>query len=402
MLKTIWFVVALFWGIGAFGQGSLVLTEAVGALAHELKTDDIAPVWMQAEDEWVVGFARDNKLDRRQELGYWQLYGEVNDFMLSTSRRGFAGIGRRSSGRDYRFFSGYLCWAPKKPFRRLAYIHNHHEIKVIEAKDLEHPDTLMTLEFQVNNLYLDWSAADQLAFVSELSGDGDIYVANVPQAPIPGRIKGKDLGRYIKRLTKSSIHDGQPAWSPDGKRLAYTAKPGELTQDIYIVDDVGAALTAGGIESGRRLTSFPSAEANPSWSPDGSMLAFYRIEGGEKESVELWVVKMDGSGGKKIGEKIKRPLWGKPSWLHQAETGRGPQLIYVVLETGGSRMLITDVESGESRQVLIDARVISDVTAAAGKQPYIAFSAQDADRRKRIFVKKLLLTGVEGAGGDDW
>lgn len=314
--------------------------------------------------------------------------------MFSTQRQGYAGpFKSRSAANDYRFFSGYLCLSPIKPYRRLAYIHNHREIRVLSAVDLEKPDTLVTFDFQVNNLYLDWSVRDQLAFVSELTGQGDIYVADIPQR-VAGKIRGEELKNHIRRLTKNAAHDGQPAWSPDGKRLAYEVKPEEINQDIYVIDDVEAALTAGGVEKGRRLTQFPSAEANPTWSPDGQMLAFYRIEGGVDERVDLWVINADGTGAKEIARSVKRPTRNGPSWLYQAEAGHGRQVVYVVMATEGSKMFIGDVESGESREVAIEARVISDVVACPGSDPYIAFSAQDTAGRKRIYVTKIKLPGL--------
>lgn len=386
------FLITGVWGV----RGEMVQTESVKLLAHEAKADDIEPVWMNpAEGAWIIGFARDSKTDRTQELGYWEFYGSLGAIMFSTHRQGYAGPRRsRSSANDYRFFSGYLCLSPIKPYRRLAYIHNHREIKVLGAGDLEKPDTLVTFEFQVNNLYLDWSAKDQLAFVSELTGQGDIYVADIPQRAV-GKIGAAELKNHIRRLTRSAAHDGQPAWSPEGNRLAYEAKPEEINQDIYVIDDVEAALAVGGVEKGRRLTQFPSAEANPTWSPDGQMLAFYRIEGGEDERVDLWVVNADGTGAKEIARNVKRPSRNGPSWLFQAEVGHGRQVIYVIMATEGSKMFISDVESGESREVAIEARVISDVVASPGSDPYITFSAQDTAGRKRIYVKKLVLSGLE-------
>src|SRR5262249_58710731 len=56
-----------------------------------------------------------------------------------------------------------------------------------------------------------------------------------------------------------------PAWSPDGRWIAYSSdKAG--TQDIYALE------VASGRE--RRLTSLPGAEVGAAWSPDGNILPF--------------------------------------------------------------------------------------------------------------------------------
>ncbi len=73
------------------------------------------------------------------------------------------------------------------------------------------------------------------------------------------------------RLTNGK-HDGQPRWSPDGKRLAFI-RGGEK-------DDAGkpkppqiAILSLAGGEA-RIVTDLPKGAANPVWSPDSKRIAF--------------------------------------------------------------------------------------------------------------------------------
>ena len=73
------------------------------------------------------------------------------------------------------------------------------------------------------------------------------------------------------RLTNGK-HDGQPRWSPDGKRLAFV-RGGEK-------DDAGkpkpaqiAILSLAGGEA-RIITDLPKGAANPVWSPDNKRIAF--------------------------------------------------------------------------------------------------------------------------------
>jgi dipeptidyl aminopeptidase/acylaminoacyl peptidase len=73
------------------------------------------------------------------------------------------------------------------------------------------------------------------------------------------------------RLTNGK-HDGQPRWSPDGRRLAFV-RAGEK-------DDAGkprppqiALLSLAGGEA-RIITDLPKGAANPVWSPDGRRVAF--------------------------------------------------------------------------------------------------------------------------------
>ncbi len=74
----------------------------------------------------------------------------------------------------------------------------------------------------------------------------------------------------ITRLTAGPWDDRDPAWSPDGKTLAFASNRSG-SWDLYLLD----------LESGKvtRLTSSLSFEANPSWSPDGAYVAYESYSG---------------------------------------------------------------------------------------------------------------------------
>jgi len=56
-----------------------------------------------------------------------------------------------------------------------------------------------------------------------------------------------------------------PAWSPDGRRIAFSALKGGFT-DLFMVDAKSGEL--------RQLTADPYSDLQPSWSPDGTTIAF--------------------------------------------------------------------------------------------------------------------------------
>jgi dipeptidyl aminopeptidase/acylaminoacyl peptidase len=71
-----------------------------------------------------------------------------------------------------------------------------------------------------------------------------------------------------RRLTSSKGGESAAAWSPDGRKVAFSAKreDDEVAQ-VYVID------VAGGGEA-RRITSSPLAARAPVWSPDGRSIAF--------------------------------------------------------------------------------------------------------------------------------
>ena len=64
------------------------------------------------------------------------------------------------------------------------------------------------------------------------------------------------------------IDASQPAWSPDGGRLAFGAGRTAEPADIWVVNVNGTGL--------RQLTADPEADQQPTWSPDGAWIAWSR------------------------------------------------------------------------------------------------------------------------------
>lgn len=69
----------------------------------------------------------------------------------------------------------------------------------------------------------------------------------------------------MKRVTAGHDDHEHPAFSPDGRWLAFTAGPYGAT-DLYLVDRRGRFA--------RRLTGGPGAKTQAAWSPDGARIAF--------------------------------------------------------------------------------------------------------------------------------
>ena len=64
-------------------------------------------------------------------------------------------------------------------------------------------------------------------------------------------------GSAVQQLTRNSIHDEGPAWSPDGTMLAYTSGLDNEHGDIQV-------MTAGGVHL-RQLTTYAGLDESPDW-----------------------------------------------------------------------------------------------------------------------------------------
>jgi uncharacterized protein YraI len=91
--------------------------------------------------------------------------------------------------------------------------------------------------------------------------------------------------------------DGQPAWSPDGARLAYISKE-DGNFEIYAINADGSNKV--------RLTTNPSSDGLPVWSPDGKWIAFRSDRGG---AWAIYVMRADGSDVRKVVDAKVLPLW---------------------------------------------------------------------------------------------
>ena len=81
-------------------------------------------------------------------------------------------------------------------------------------------------------------------------------------------------GSGVRRLTDNSAEDDSPAWSPDGRQLAFTSyRDGDW--EIYVMNADGSDV--------RRLTDNSAWDDSPAWSPDGRWIAYASDRDGDDE-----------------------------------------------------------------------------------------------------------------------
>jgi TolB protein len=166
------------------------------------------------------------------------------------------------------------------------------------------------------------------------SGDGTI-------AFMSGRSGGNEVwvmqpdGSGQTRLTRTAdpAWDGDPAFSPDGRHLAYTC--GNF--DVCVMNSDGSDRVS--------VTTHPWSkhavvDEAPTWSPDGTRLAFDRFERGQDH---LYMVNVDGTGLHQLtdGAYDENAAWS-PAGTRVAFDG--------VDEYGDSQIFVVNLDGSGRRQ----------------------------------------------------
>ena len=132
-----------------------------------------------------------------------------------------------------------------------------------------------------------------IAFQSFRDGSSQIYTETVPPSP-------------VKALTRGPGCFALPAWSPDGKRIAYEYNPSAKgiparRSDIWVMNANGRFR--------RPLTTTLGFDGDPAWSPDGRKIVFESTRTGNSE---IWVMNADGTSPRQL---TRNPAFdGDPAW----------------------------------------------------------------------------------------
>ena len=141
-----------------------------------------------------------------------------------------------------------------------------------------------------------------------------------------------------QRSVTNGAGGDNPTWSPDGSKIAFSSFRDTGDIEIYVMNADGTGRT--------RLTNNPGFDGDPAWSPNGTRIAFTRtVDGGLND--EIYAMNVDGSAQTRLTSSARisdtSPSWspdGTRIAFRSNSDGRGE--IYAMNADGSGQTRLTN------------------------------------------------------------
>jgi dipeptidyl aminopeptidase/acylaminoacyl peptidase len=206
-------------------------------------------------------------------------------------------------------------------------------------------------------------------------------------------------------LTSGEANELLPAWSPDGKTIAFVSKRGADMDRIDNWDIFAIEPKAGAKE--RQVTTFeggdnaPEYETRPAWSPNSKWIAYH--QGGPDKLIyyavrHLAVVPAAGGPARVLTPDLDRNVLG-PRF-----SADGSAILFVIEDDGAQHLARIPVAGGAIEKLIGGRRVVSGISVAPGgrvavlssspEQPHEVFAVEGTEPRRVSRQNDAWLSGL--------
>lgn len=188
-----------------------------------------------------------------------------------------------------------------------------------------------------------------------------------------------------KQITFGDFDEHSICCSPDSKEIAFVSNRTGRDDYNFLSDVWSVSVETGEI---RRITNTSGAAYNPSWSPDGGKIAYTaRVRGdvcndSNPEDPHVWVVNSDGTDAVDLTKDLDRRCWA-PKWSCEA------QKIIFSTDDWGSHKIYSVSLNGEIVKINRSTTGRWAVLTTALKADKIAYLSSDSTNPTEIFVSNI-------------
>lgn len=180
-----------------------------------------------------------------------------------------------------------------------------------------------------------WSPdGTRIAFASNREGNWELYILEIATGT-------------ISRLTYTPGFEGAPTWSPDGAYLAYEGYSSDTQDlDIYIIS---SDPTRAASEGSLRATFAAGPDIEPDWSPGGRAITFTSWRSGTNQ--DIYVLSLDETGGDMQALNLTNtPDVNEdyPAWSHD-----GNRIAYSAIVDGVEGVYVKAADQPDSAAMLV-------------------------------------------------